>query len=176
MSASEISLETSLPTLPVGQQRYTLGGAGNVAANLKAMGVGMVRSFGVTGDDPFGWQMRRIMAEAGIIDDQLLVQNQSWQRQLAERELVILKLQKQVSDLISIPTELELFFNKDRVGSDDVLRERDAVAMEKRKLQRRREELIIREAELSSKKLEDVTHGNDLLLQKKTASFMHGEA
>jgi rfaE bifunctional protein kinase chain/domain len=78
MSASEISLETGLGTQPVAEQRYSLGGAGNVAANLKAMGVGTVRSFGVTGDDPFGRQMRRIMGEAGILDSELLVQEDVW--------------------------------------------------------------------------------------------------
>jgi len=75
MCASETSVETGLPTRPVAQQRYSLGGAGNVAANLKAMGVGTVRCFGVSGDDPFGRQMRRIMAEAGIEDSELPVQD-----------------------------------------------------------------------------------------------------
>ena len=36
---SEISVETKLPTKPVKSQLYSLGGAGNVANNLKAMGV-----------------------------------------------------------------------------------------------------------------------------------------
>jgi len=78
MSASEISVETGLATQPVAEQRYSLGGAGNVAANLTAMGVGSVRCFGVTGDDPFGWQMRRIMAQSGIEERELLVQEGNW--------------------------------------------------------------------------------------------------
>src|SRR5512143_3467473 len=36
--AAEISLETGLSTRPVRTQRYSLGGAGNVASNLRAMG------------------------------------------------------------------------------------------------------------------------------------------
>ena len=51
---SESSVETKLPTKPVKSQMYSLGGAGNVANNLKAMGVKNVLAFGVTGNDPFG--------------------------------------------------------------------------------------------------------------------------
>ena len=38
-AASEASVETGLSTRPVRTQRYSLGGAGNVASNLLAMGV-----------------------------------------------------------------------------------------------------------------------------------------
>jgi len=76
--ASEISLETGLPTQPVAVQRYSLGGAANVANNLRAMGVGTVRAFGVTGDDPFGKKMRRLMEEAGILTSELRVQRDLW--------------------------------------------------------------------------------------------------
>ena len=37
-AGSELSAETSLPTQAVFDQRYSLGGAGNVAANLTALG------------------------------------------------------------------------------------------------------------------------------------------
>jgi len=88
MSVSETSVETALATRPVSQQRYSLGGAGNVADNLKAMGVGTVRTFGVTGEDPFGRQMRRIMAKAGITDSELLVQNCRWDTHVFTKILV----------------------------------------------------------------------------------------
>lgn len=42
---SEVSIETGLATQAVRRQRYSLGGAGNVANNLVAMGVG--QGFGV---------------------------------------------------------------------------------------------------------------------------------
>jgi sugar/nucleoside kinase (ribokinase family)/phosphoglycolate phosphatase-like HAD superfamily hydrolase len=77
-SASEISVETGLATQAVSGQRYSLGGAGNVTANLKALGAGTVRSFGVTGADPYGEAMRRIMGELGIRTDDLLVQPARW--------------------------------------------------------------------------------------------------
>jgi bifunctional ADP-heptose synthase (sugar kinase/adenylyltransferase)/phosphoglycolate phosphatase-like HAD superfamily hydrolase len=88
MSASEASVETGLATQPISEQRYSLGGAGNVAANLRAMGVGVVRCFGVTGDDPFGWQMRRIMEEAGVLDSQLLVQEAHWDTHVFAKILI----------------------------------------------------------------------------------------
>jgi rfaE bifunctional protein kinase chain/domain len=78
-AGSEVSVETGLPTLAVREQRYSLGGAGNVAANLRALGVGSVRVFGVAGDDPFGWQMLRLL-ERGKADVRgLLVQREAWQ-------------------------------------------------------------------------------------------------
>ncbi len=56
-SGSEISIETGKRTQPVRQQKYSLGGAGNVAANLAAMKVKEIRAFGVIGNDPFGAEM-----------------------------------------------------------------------------------------------------------------------
>lgn len=75
---SEISIETNLPTRPVRQQRYSLGGAGNVTNNLAAMGVGDIRAFGVIGTDPFGTEMVRIMNRTGIKTNNLLVQEEEW--------------------------------------------------------------------------------------------------
>ena len=77
-SKSEISIETGEPTIPVSQQKYSLGGAGNVANNLAAMKVNDIRAFGVIGNDPFGVEMIKIMKNAGISTDNLLIQNQNW--------------------------------------------------------------------------------------------------
>ena len=77
-STSETSLETGLPTRPVRSQRYSSGGAGNVACNLQAMGVKSVALFGVIGADPFGAEMKRIL-DAHLIDTSgLLVQRETW--------------------------------------------------------------------------------------------------
>lgn len=75
---AEISVETKLPTKPVKSQFYSLGGAGNVANNLKGMGVRKISVFGVTGHDPFGHQMRLLMKALGINIDSLLEQNDKW--------------------------------------------------------------------------------------------------
>ncbi len=77
-SVSEISLETGLPTRPVKTQRYSLGGAGNVAHNLRAMGVQRLSLFGVLGPDPFGKEMLGMMEKLGMTTAGLLVQHESW--------------------------------------------------------------------------------------------------
>ena len=77
-SMSEISVETNQVTRPVSKQRYTPGGAGNVANNLAAIGVKEVMAFGVTGNDPFGTAMVGILKESGINTDNLLVQTDNW--------------------------------------------------------------------------------------------------
>jgi len=78
MSVSERSVETGMPTRPIRRQTYSLGGAGNVVSNLAAMGVGQVSVFGVVGDDPFGWDMRRLLEKARADTGGLLVQRESW--------------------------------------------------------------------------------------------------
>ena len=77
-SKSEISIETGEATRPVRQQKYSLGGAGNVANNLAAMKVRDIRAFGVIGNDPFGAEMVSIMKSTGIDTRNLLIQNENW--------------------------------------------------------------------------------------------------
>ena len=77
-SMSEISVETGEETRPVSEQRYSLGGAGNVTNNLAALGIRDIRAFGVIGTDPFGAEMARIMKMTGINTVNLLVQENSW--------------------------------------------------------------------------------------------------
>lgn len=66
MAASEVSVETGKMTRPVREQRYSLGGAGNVVANLCALGVGQVRAFAALGDDPFGERLLHLLRGAGV--------------------------------------------------------------------------------------------------------------
>jgi rfaE bifunctional protein kinase chain/domain len=77
-SMSEISVETGLATRPVSDQRYSLGGAGNVANNLVAMGVREILAFGVIGSDPFGTEMVGIMKKTGINTNNLMIQEHDW--------------------------------------------------------------------------------------------------
>ncbi len=77
-SKSEISIETGQKTRPVKEQRYSLGGAGNVTSNLAAMGVKDVRAFGVIGSDPYGTEMVKIMRKNGINPENLLIQEKDW--------------------------------------------------------------------------------------------------
>ncbi|RKX98778.1 MAG: carbohydrate kinase [Spirochaetes bacterium] len=75
---SELSVETGLKTQGVSDFRIGLGGAANVAHNLKAMGVGRVDAFGITGKDMYGREMIRLMKACGIGTGNLLVQDEQW--------------------------------------------------------------------------------------------------
>lgn len=77
-SKSEISIETGNPTEPVRLQKYSLGGAGNVANNLAALEIKDIRAFGVIGDDPFGAEMISIMNQTGINTLNMLTQGKDW--------------------------------------------------------------------------------------------------
>jgi bifunctional ADP-heptose synthase (sugar kinase/adenylyltransferase)/phosphoglycolate phosphatase-like HAD superfamily hydrolase len=75
---SEKSIETGLMTNPVVGQRYSPGGAGNVLANLRAIGVGSLAAFGVIGPDPFGVELRSQLEALGADTSGLLVQHRAW--------------------------------------------------------------------------------------------------
>jgi rfaE bifunctional protein kinase chain/domain len=77
-SKSEISIETGQTTRPILQQKYSLGGAGNVTNNLISMGVKDVLAFGVVGSDPFGSEMVTIMNKLGIDTTNILIQEEQW--------------------------------------------------------------------------------------------------
>lgn len=77
-SKSETSIETGHATRPVRQQKYSLGGAGNVANNLAALEVKEISAFGVIGPDPFGPEMISLMKKAGINTDNILTQKKKW--------------------------------------------------------------------------------------------------
>jgi rfaE bifunctional protein kinase chain/domain len=77
-SKSEISIETGNPTEPVRFQKYSLGGAGNVANNLAALEIKDIRAFGVIGNDPFGAEMTSIMNKTGINTLNMLIQEKDW--------------------------------------------------------------------------------------------------
>lgn len=57
----ERSIETGILTTPVGSARYYPGGAGNLAANIRALGAKDVACFGALGGDPFGEWLRRTL-------------------------------------------------------------------------------------------------------------------
>jgi rfaE bifunctional protein kinase chain/domain len=78
LGEQEVSIETGLPVNRVRKQRYLLGGAGCVAANLAAMQVGRIRAVAVVGDDPFGGLLQTLLREHGIDTASVLVQP-GWQ-------------------------------------------------------------------------------------------------
>jgi rfaE bifunctional protein kinase chain/domain len=77
--AVELSIETGLPVRRVGQQRFSLGGAGNVAANLIDLGVTRVQAIGVAGNDLFGRELLRLLEERGADIGSGMVTDANWQ-------------------------------------------------------------------------------------------------
>jgi len=77
-SKSEMSIETGRMTRPIYTQKYSLGGASNVANNLSAIGVRNIYAFGVVGVDPFAAELKKIMEKTGIHTDYLLTQETEW--------------------------------------------------------------------------------------------------
>ena len=75
----ELSLETGLPVRRVRTQTYSLGGAGNVVANLVALGVGQVQAIGVVGADLFGAELLRLLRACGPAIHDHMVEDPHWQ-------------------------------------------------------------------------------------------------
>lgn len=75
---SEASLETGFNVRRVNTLKDSLGGAGNVLANLCALGVGRVIPVGVVGDDMFGRELQRLIASYGAAGGELTVQKTGW--------------------------------------------------------------------------------------------------
>ncbi len=76
---SELSVETGLPVHRVRQQRYSLGGAGNIVANLVALGVGQVRAVGLLGADLFGRVMLDMLGDLDVNCQGMLSAQRDWQ-------------------------------------------------------------------------------------------------
>jgi len=74
ISLPEVSIETGKQTRAVRQQRYSLGGAGNIASNVSALRAKSVHAFGLVGNDVFGREMLRLLDHYSIHPDGILVQ------------------------------------------------------------------------------------------------------
>jgi rfaE bifunctional protein kinase chain/domain len=63
--ATRLSPEAAVPVVDFVQQSECLGGAGNVAANIAALGA-KVEAFGVLGSDEAGWTLKQCLKDAKI--------------------------------------------------------------------------------------------------------------
>jgi rfaE bifunctional protein kinase chain/domain len=77
--SGEVSLETGRPVWRVLAQRTGLGGAGNVAWNLRALGAASVHAIGVVGNDAFGRELRALLDRAGIDREFVRDDGAGWQ-------------------------------------------------------------------------------------------------
>lgn len=75
---SQISVETLKMIQQVSSQKCALGGAGNIAMNLKKMGVNNVHLFGIIGNDLYGREMYQLMKASGLITNGIFTQNENW--------------------------------------------------------------------------------------------------
>src|SRR6516162_514527 len=66
-TASRLSPEAAVPIVDFAEQSECLGGAGNVAANIAALGA-RVEAFGVIGEDQAGRALRSCLRAAGIAE------------------------------------------------------------------------------------------------------------
>lgn len=66
-TASRLSPEAAVPVVDFVEQSECLGGAGNVAANIAALG-GKVEAFGVIGSDEAGRALQKCLRAANIMD------------------------------------------------------------------------------------------------------------
>ena len=78
-SVGEISVETGKQAFVVRSQRYGLGGAGNILANLAALGIGSVEAFGVIGTDLFAGELAAEFARLGVAAGGMIPQEEDWQ-------------------------------------------------------------------------------------------------
>lgn len=74
MTQAEISRETPLYNRPVSAEKYSPGGAANVAWNLADLKLGRVTAITVFGEDWRGEILRGIFARLGILQDGILTQ------------------------------------------------------------------------------------------------------
>lgn len=76
---SEVSVETGLKALAAGSQKYSLGGASNVAANIAALKPRQIKIFGVAGGDIFGQEMIRQLKSIGIDTSGMVIQKENFE-------------------------------------------------------------------------------------------------
>jgi D-beta-D-heptose 7-phosphate kinase/D-beta-D-heptose 1-phosphate adenosyltransferase len=70
-NANRLSPEAAVPIVDFAQETSVLGGAGNVAANLAALGA-RVSMFSVAGDDAYAQELRSCLRAAGIAEKAVL--------------------------------------------------------------------------------------------------------
>ncbi|MDI6774112.1 MAG: PfkB family carbohydrate kinase [Verrucomicrobiota bacterium] len=75
---AERSVETGKTTRPVRHQTYSLGGAGNIVANLVDLGVRKVFALGVIGGDLFGAEIIRKLKALKVDAAGMVVQDKEW--------------------------------------------------------------------------------------------------
>lgn len=77
-SRSVVSVESGRATVPVREQTYGLGGAGNIVQNLAALGAETLYALGVVGDDLFGRELTRLLERLYVDTSGVVIQKGAW--------------------------------------------------------------------------------------------------
>jgi rfaE bifunctional protein kinase chain/domain len=110
-TATRLSPEAAVPVVDFVEQSECLGGAGNVAANLAALGTG-VSAFGVIGEDEPGAALRRCLRQAGIADQGVIAGKSrvtTVKTRVIARHQQIVRIDHERREPVAAPVEEKLF-------------------------------------------------------------------
>src|SRR6266404_4158684 len=110
-TASRLSPEAAVPVVDFVEQSECLGGAGNVAANLAALGA-RVAAFGVIGEDEPGAALRRCLRQAGITDQGVIADKSrvtTVKTRVIARHQQIVRIDHEHREPVAAPVEEKLF-------------------------------------------------------------------
>lgn len=105
-----ISPEAPVPVVQLTKKDHRIGGAGNVGLNLAALGA-RVSMVSVTGEDPGGEMLRRMLSDAGIgVEDLLSVKGRvtTTKTRVISRNQQMLRIDNEVTDPIDAGMEIML--------------------------------------------------------------------
>ena len=109
---SEKSVETNLPAQAVAGHYYKLGGAANVATNLAALKPAGIKAIGVIGDDIFGRELMRQLAQLSVDTTSMIVQKENFDTITFGKRYLHDNEQRRIDFG---------FFNKRSLKADDIL-------------------------------------------------------
>ena len=110
-TASRLSPEAAVPVVDFAEQSECLGGAGNVAANLAALGA-RVEAFGVIGEDEPGRALRACLRAAGIAEQGIVASKSritTVKTRVIARHQQIVRIDHERREPVPAPVEEKLF-------------------------------------------------------------------
>lgn len=127
---TERSIETGLPAYQVVEKRVWPGGAGAVAANLRALGAGTVQALGLVGRDGEGYELRTSLEALGV-GTALLVETEEyftptytkpvWREAGAEREMNRLDIRSRQPCPRDVEQRVRIWLRKSVAAADAVV-------------------------------------------------------
>jgi rfaE bifunctional protein kinase chain/domain len=110
-TATRLSPEAAVPVVDFVEQSECLGGAGNVAANLAALGA-RISAFGIMGEDEPGAALRRCLRQAGIADQGVIADKSrvtTVKTRVIARHHQIVRIDRERREPVAAPVEEKLF-------------------------------------------------------------------